>query len=176
MANVAYLERRPARAKRPPTAEAEASRDAFVALSRCFASHAQMQRALGWSAPTLRAWRTAPPARPRADRVERLWQMLNVARAAEEWVHDGDQSRVGAWLVAPNDALEGVAPATVVRCLGADGVERLLAGIHRIAPRTPVEESDLPTGRELAAELDRLGFPAPVRPAEAVDVDLSDFN
>jgi hypothetical protein len=163
---------------RAASPEAEAARHAFVALSCCFASHAQMQRALGWSAPTLRTWRTEPPARPRADHVARLWQILTVARAAEEWIHDDDRSRIGTWLVSPNDGLQGLAPATVVRRLGKEGVDRLLTGMHRIAPRTPVKEPALPTEQDLAAELDRLGFPAPAPAPAAVatDVDLSDFN
>lgn len=101
--------------------------------------------------------------------------MLAVAQAADEWVQD-DRTLVGEWLVSPNDALQGVSPAAIVRRLGRDGVNRLTIGMHRVAPRTPVKEPVLPSERELATLLDELGFPASPGGEAVTDVDLSDFD
>ena len=64
--------------------------------------------------------------------------------------------RVGTWMISANDAIEGLTPATIVGELGDDGVERLLCGIHLIAPRTPAHEHVDLSPKELAKALDRL--------------------
>ncbi len=122
----------------------------------------------------MRVWEGEGPARPRSQYGERVRRLLVLAQAAHEWVHD-DVHRVGAWMVAENDALDGLAPAAIVRELEDDGVERLLSGMHLIAPRTPAHASVDLSPQELAQTLDRLGLTAP-RPAAAVEVDLSDFD
>ena len=96
------------------------------------------------------------------------------SRAADEWVHD-DAHRVGAWMISANDAIDGLIPATIVQELGEDGVDRLLSGMHLIAPRTPAHEHVDLSPKELAQALDRLGLTAP-QPAPPVQIDLSDFD
>lgn len=162
------------RQRRVPSHAATAAKEAFDALATYFATSAQMRTALGWSAPTMRAWRTGTPNRPRAEHAKRLWAMLMVAHAASDWVHD-DTTSVGAWLISPNDGLGGRTPASIVRWLPDDGPHRLLDGMHRIAPRTAAAEPADLSADELRATLDRLGFSASKRP-EPVTVDLSDFD
>jgi hypothetical protein len=146
----------------------------FDALAGYFRDRSQLRRALGWSPPTMRAWEGAGPSRPRAVHVQRIGRLLAVARAAQEWVHD-DIRRVGAWLLAPNDALDGLQPATIVRTLGDEGVGRLLDGMYQIAPRTTAHAHVDLSPAQMRDALDRLGFTQP-RAAPPVDVDLSDFD
>jgi hypothetical protein len=122
----------------------------------------------------MRVWEGEGPARPRSQYSERVRRLLVLAQAAHEWVHD-DAQRVGAWMIAGNDALDGLVPAAIVRELEDDGVERLLSGMHLIAPRTPARASVDLSPQELAQTLDRLGLTTP-RPAAPVEVDLSDFE
>jgi hypothetical protein len=122
----------------------------------------------------MRAWENASPSRPRAEHVQRIGRLLAVARAAHEWVHD-DVHRVGAWLLAPNDALDGLQPETIIRTLGDEGVSRLLDGMYQIAPRTTAHEHVDLSPTQIRDALDRLGFTQP-RPAAPVEVDLSDFD
>jgi hypothetical protein len=159
---------------RVATAEAARAKANFDALSGYFSDRVQLRRALGWSSPTMRVWEGDGPSRPRSQYSERVRQLLVLARAAHEWVHD-DVHRVGAWMISANDAIDGLTPATIVQELGDDGVERLLSGMHRIAPRTSAREHVDFSPEELAQALDRLGLIAP-RPALAVEVDLSDFD
>lgn len=159
---------------RVASAEAARAKANFDALSGYFRDRAQLRRALGWASPTMRVWEGEGPARPRSQYSERVRQLLVVARAAHEWVHD-DVRRVGAWMICANDAIEGLTPATIVQELGDDGVERLLTGMHLIAPRTPAHEHVDLSPKELARALDRLGLTAP-QPAPPVEVDLSDFD
>ncbi len=162
--------------KRARVASAEASRAKanFDALSDCFRDRSQLRRALGWSVPTMRVWEGEGPARPRKQYSERVRALLALARGTDEWVHD-DIHRVGAWMISANDAIDGLTPATIVQELGDDGVERLLTGMHLIAPRTPAHEHVDLSPRQLTEALDRLGLTAP-QPAPPVEVDLSDFE
>jgi hypothetical protein len=155
-------------------AEAARAKANFDALAGYFRDRSQLRRALEWASPTMRVWEDEGPARPRSQYSERVRRLLVLAQAAHEWVHD-DVQRVGAWMIAENDALDGLAPATIVRELEDDGVERLLSGMHLIAPRTPAHENVDLSPQELAQTLDRLGLTAP-RPAAPVKVDLSDFD
>lgn len=159
---------------RVASAEAARAKANFDALSDYFWDRPQLRRALGWGPPTMRAWEGKGPARPRRQYSERVRQLLVLARAADEWVHD-DIQRVGAWMISANDAIDGLTPATIVRELGDDGVERLLSGMHLIAPRTSAHEHIDLSPKELAQALDRLGLTAP-RPAAPVEIDLSDFD
>jgi len=156
------------------SAEAARAKANFDALSGYFRDRSQLRRALGWASPTMRVWEGKGPARPRNQYSERVRQLLMVARAAHEWVHD-DAHRVGTWMISANNAIEGLMPATIVGELGDDGVERLLSGMHLIAPRTPAHEHVHLSPKELAKALDRLGLIAP-RSAPPVQVDLSDFD
>lgn len=156
------------------SAEAGRAKANFDALAGYFRDRSQLRRALGWASPTLRAWEGDGPARPRSQYSERVRQLLAVARAAHEWVHN-DVGRVGAWMVSANDAIEGLTPAGVVRTLGDDGVERLLSGMYRIAPRTAARAYVDLSPQDLAETLDRLGLTGP-RSALPVEVDLSDFD
>ena len=149
----AHRPRRRALARQAPRQPAKAN---FDALSDYFRDRSQLRRALGWSSPTMRVWESEGPARPRSQYSERVRQLLMLARAAHEWVHD-DAHRVGAWMISANDAIDGLTPATIVQELGDDGVERLLSGMHLIAPRTPAHEHVDLSPRELAHALDRLG-------------------
>jgi hypothetical protein len=160
--------------ERVPSAEAVRAKASFDALSGYFRDRSQLRRALAWTAPTMRAWEGAGPSRPRTEHVERVRRLLEVARAAHEWVHD-DAHRVGSWLVAPNDAMDGLRPAAVVRKLGDEGVSRLHDGMHQIAPRTPAHEHVDLSPEKLRDALDRLGLTQP-QPAPPVEVDLSDFD
>jgi hypothetical protein len=54
-------------------------------------------------------------------------------------------------------------------------VDRLLAGMHLIAPQTVAHEHVDLSPEELAKTLDRLGLTAP-QPAPPVEVDLSDLD
>jgi hypothetical protein len=146
----------------------------FDVLAGYFKDRAQLRRALGWSPPTMRAWEGAGPSRPRAEHVQRVGRLLAVAQAAQEWVHD-DIRRVGAWLLAPNDALDGLQPATIVRTLGDEGVGRLLDGMYQIAPRTTAHAHLDLSPAQMRDALDRLGS-TQLRAAPPVDVDLSDFD
>jgi hypothetical protein len=159
---------------RVASAEAARAKANFDALSGYFRDRSQLRRALGWASPTMRAWEGDGPARPRSQYSERVRRLLALAQAAHEWVHD-DAHRVGAWMIEGNDALDGLAPATIVRELEDDGVDRLLSGMHLIAPRTPTHANADLSPQELAQTLDRLGLTAP-RPAAPVEVDLSDFD
>ncbi len=159
---------------RVPSAEAARAKANFDALSSYFRDRAQLRRALGWASPTMRVWEGKGPARPRNQYSERVRQLLMVAQAAHEWIHD-DAHRVGAWMISANDAIDGLTPATIIQELGDDGVDRLLSGMHLIAPRTPAHEHVDLSPEELAKALDRLGLTAP-RPAPPVEVDLSDFD
>jgi hypothetical protein len=159
---------------RAANAEAARAKANFDALSGYFRDRSQLRRALGWASPTMRVWEDEGPARPRSQYSERVRLLLVIARAADEWVHD-DVHRVGAWMISANDAIDGLTPATIVRELGDDGVERLLSGMHLIAPRTRAHESVDLSPQELARALDRLGLIAP-RPVPPVEIDLSDFD
>lgn len=159
---------------RVPSAKAARAKANFDALSDYFWDRPQLRRALGWGPPTMRAWEGKGPARPRRQYSERVRQLLVLARAADEWVHD-DIQRVGTWMISANDAIDGLTPATIIHRLGDDGVERLLDGMHLIAPRTPAREDIDLSPQELAQALDRLGLTAP-RPAPPVEIDLSDFD
>ena len=147
---------------RVASAEAVRAKANFDALSGYFSDRAQLRRALGWTAPTMRVWKGDGPARPRSQYSERVRQLLVLARAAHEWVHD-DVHRVGAWTISANDAIEGLRPATIVQELGDDGVDRLLSGMHLIAPQTVAHEHVDLSPEELAKALDRLGLTAPGR-------------
>jgi hypothetical protein len=157
-----------------PSAEAARAKANFDALSGYFRDRSQLRRALGWAAPTMRVWEGEGPSRPRSQYSERVRQLLVLAQAAHEWVHD-DAHRVGTWMISANDAIDGLTPATIVGELGDDGVERLLSGMHLIAPRTPAHEHVDLSPEELAKALDRLGLTAP-RSAPPVRVELSDFD
>jgi hypothetical protein len=159
---------------RVASAEAARAKANFDALSDYFRDRPQLRRALGWGPPTMRVWEGDGPARPRRRYSERVRQLLMLARAADEWVHD-DINRVGAWMISANDAIDGLAPATIVQRLGDDGVERLLGGMHLIAPRTPARENVDLSPKELTQALDRLGLTAP-RSAAPAEIDLSDFD
>jgi hypothetical protein len=158
---------------RAASAEAARAKANFDALSGYFRDRSQLRRALGWASPTMRVWEGEGPARPRSQYSERVRGLLVLAQAAHEWVH-GDVHRVGAWMISGNDAIDGLAPAAIVQELGEDGVERLLSGMHLIAPRTPAHEHVDLSPQELAQTLDRLGLTAP-QPAAPAEVDLSDF-
>src|ERR1035438_9188017 len=114
---------------RVASAEAARAKANFDALSNYFRDRSQLRRALGWASPTMRVWEADGPTRPRKQYSERLRQLLVLARAADEWVHD-DVHRVGAWMISANDAIDSLIPATIVQELGDDGVERLLSGMH----------------------------------------------
>jgi len=61
-----------------------------------------------------------------------------------------------------NDAIDGLTPTTtIVQKLGDDGVDRLLSGMHLIAPQTVAHEHVDLSPEELAKALDRLGLTAP---------------
>jgi hypothetical protein len=166
--------RPPSSRTRVASAEAARAKTNFDALSGYFRGRVQLRLALGWASPTMRVWEGEGPARPRGQHSERVRRLLALAQAAHEWVHD-DVHRVGAWMIAENDALDGLAPATIVRELEDDGVGRLLSGMHLIAPRTPAHANVDLSPEELAQTLDRLGLTAP-RTAAPVEVDLSDFD
>jgi hypothetical protein len=159
---------------RVPSAEAARAKANFDALSGYFRERSQLRRALGWASPTMRVWEGEGPSRPRSQYSERVRQLLVLAQAAHEWVHD-DVHRVGAWMISANDAIDGLTPGTIVQELGDDGVERLLSGMHLIAPRTVAHEHVDLSPDELAKALDRLGLTA-ARSAPPVEVDLSDFD
>jgi hypothetical protein len=156
------------------SAEAVRAKTNFDALSSYFRDRSQLRRALGWTAPTMRVWEGEGLARPRSQYSERVGQLLVLAQAAHEWVHD-DVHRVGAWMISANHAIDGLRPATIVQELGDDGVDRLLSGMHLIAPQTVAHEHVDLSPEELAKTLDRLGLTAP-RPAPPVQIDLSDFD
>jgi hypothetical protein len=159
---------------RVANAEAARAKANFNALAGYFRDRSQLRRALGWTSPTMRVWEGDGPTRPRSQYSERVRRLLVLAQAAHEWVHD-DVHRVGAWMIAENDALDSLTPAAIVRELGDDGVERLLSGMHLIAPRTPAHANVDLSPQELVQTLDRLGLTAP-QPAAPVEVDLSDFD
>jgi hypothetical protein len=165
---------RPETPTRVASAEAGRAKTNFDALSGYFRDRSQLRRALGWSSPTMRIWEGNGPARPRSQYSERVRRLLVLAQAAHEWVHD-DVHRVGTWMISRNDALDGLVPAAIVQELEDDGVERLLSGMHMIAPQTPAREHVDLSPQELAQTLDRLGLTA-LQPAAPVEVDLSDFD
>jgi hypothetical protein len=168
--------RRAARNQRAPSEAALLAVDTFKELSRFFSSRRELQNALGWSAPTVRQWLSNDrPARPRAQSVRRVMNLLTVCREAGRWV--SDPHRVGDWAITPHRELGQVAPAVMVQRLGDEAVAMLVASMERIAPREPVAPAppDLSV-RALRATLHSLGTPS-IPPAEPVtDVDLSDFG
>ncbi len=149
---------------------------AFAELRRFFRSSSQLQKALSWSAPTLRSWiGEHGPLRPRAHSVERVLLLVELASAAKKWVSDPWQ--VGDWLLEPQPNLGGVSPTQVVDVLGAEGVHKMIDSMAVIAPRERVSSDPVDLNEDaLRATLDRLGAPTIADIEPSGEVDLSDFE
>ncbi len=136
-----------------------------------------MREALGWSAPTLRAWGSeGRPARPRASSAARVVQLRDLCRETGKWV--ADPWRVGEWTLEPQSQLQDTTPAKVVLSMGEEGVNLLVKNMARVAPKEraagPV---DIPVDklRETLTSLDAPSV-ASAASGDQADVDLSDFD
>lgn len=168
--------RRRPRIRGPASPDAARAHDAVYRLQRYFVTRAELQEALGWSAPTLRQWLAdEPPARPRAQNVQSAVQLLDVAVAAGRWV--ADPKTVGKWLLDPNPDLRGAVPAEIAVELPRESVELFIADMALVAPR----EQALPTPTKLTPDtlrqaLAELSLPAITPRRTRSKADLSDFD
>jgi hypothetical protein len=162
--------------KRAPSGTAKRAVDAFGELRRFFRTSVQLRAALRWSSPTLRVWTVGQgPARPRAHSVERVFLILDVARAAKRWVSDPYQ--VGDWLLEPNASLGDVTPAQVIDGLGREGAEGLIKHMALIAPRERVSLADVDLDADALREaLQQLEVPAITDIERSGELDLSDLD
>lgn len=162
--------------KRAPSDEARRANEALRGLRRYFRTQAQLQRALHWSAPTLRSWIIEEgPARPRAHSVEQVLLLYELASAAGRWVSDPFQ--VGEWVLEPNESMGNVTPAQVLEVLGNEGVQLLIEHMAVIAPRERISPDDVDLDPDALREtLKQLGTP-PITDIEGSgEVDLSDLD
>lgn len=147
-------------------------------LERYFDTRAQLQKALGWSAPTLRQWLAdKPPARPRAQNVQAALQLLDVAVAASRWV--ADPKTVGEWLLDPNPDLRGAVPAEIAVELPRESVDLFIEDMALVAPREralPGPTKLTPDTLRQALEELRLPAVAPGSRSARGRADLSDFD
>lgn len=158
----------------------EAQRD-FARLRGYFETAADLGRALGWSAPTVRKWMNADltPNRPRESSVEILRAILLVANEARNWV--SDPFDVGAWLVTPIHDLADLTPAEVVHSHDAkrDGANWIISRLPSIAPRSRrrnvPKKIDFEAVAEVLSAFDTKAF-AEIEPISAHEVDLSMFD
>lgn len=165
------------RTRRAASQDAVCAHTAVHELQRYFATRGQLQKALGWSAPTLRQWlANEPPARPRVQNIQAALQLRDVAVAANRWV--ADPTAVGQWLLEPNADLRGAVPAEIAVELPRESVDLFIDDMALVAPR----ERALPTPIKLTADtlretLQELSLPAmALRPQRSVEADLSDFD
>jgi DNA-binding XRE family transcriptional regulator len=128
----------------------------FERLTRFFASQSALARALGVHRDTVRAWEHGRPTRLRASSVVRVQTVCAVADQVARYLPS--EKLVGAWLLAPQLALEGSSAAALIQH-EPGAYRRVLRLIARDAQPVSVGEvSDLP---EFAGGLGELPEPAP---------------
>jgi hypothetical protein len=147
--------------------------------SRYYRSDAALSRALGWTPDTVAAWLPGGVMRPRVERREQVRRLLALCKGAAEWV--SDPSLIGDWTLESQQLLADRSPAEVLRVLGDEGLQTALGHLVQIAPRTPVEELELPSVEQLRASLrqslgeDTRLLADRARDASRPTADLSDF-
>jgi hypothetical protein len=163
--------------------QGDGARRAIVELrdlrNRYYRSDAALGRALGWRPDTVAVWLSRDVARPRIERREQVHRLLVLCKSAGEWV--GDPLLVGDWTLELQQLLADRSPAEVLCVLGDEGLQVTLGHLARIAPRTPVEDLELPSVEQLRAALRQtLGEDTRLlvdraRNADRPTADLSDF-
>jgi hypothetical protein len=124
---------------------------AFGELGAFYARDADLGRALGVSAESVRAWKRRPPSRPRAKLRERIVRLLRLCLEAQPYMDD--TLDVGRWTLTPNPRLEGHAPAVLVAERGEGGLRLVLAELVDLTPRRVGAKIELPAAGELRAAL-----------------------
>lgn len=154
---------------------ADAALADFELLRSFYSSDAQLADALKWSEDTVRAWRHRSIKRPRLDHRETVEALLAICQEASRWVPEPEL--VGAWSLTPHEVIQGASPAQITRSLGKRGAGELLGIFPRVAPRISSQERPEFSAEELEAILAQASaISEPVKPAQAVEVDLSDFD
>ena len=109
--------------------------------------------AVGISRDTARTWMSGRvPARPRVLVLQRISALLRVCVAADRYI--ADRPTTGRWLIAQNDHLLHLSPATVVRLYGAEGAQLFCQAMPYLVPRVPAQVVDAPTLNKLQLALD----------------------
>jgi hypothetical protein len=137
-------------ARRSRTPQARVALAAFRRLGAFYGSDADLGRALGMSAESIRAWRRKPPLRPRAELRERIVRLLRLCLETQPYMDDALD--VGQWTLAPNPRLGGQTPAGLVLEHG-DGLRLVLAELVDLTSRREAAQIELPAGDELRAAL-----------------------